>query len=825
MCLEKFLIMKISYNWLKDYINIDLPPKEVADILTAIGLEIKKVEKYESVKGGLEGLVVGKVLTCEKHPQADKLSLTTVDIGGKVLPIVCGAPNVAEGQKVVVAPVGVTIYPIEGEPIKMKKAKIRGAVSEGMIVAEDEIGVGTNHDGIIVLDDNAEVGKPAKEYFDIYEDWIFEIDLTPNRQDAMSHFGVARDLYVYLKTNTDLDVELKLPDISDFQIDNEDLTIPVQVNKPEAAPRYSGITFTNLEVKESPKWLQNRLKAIGQKPINNVVDITNYVLHEIGHPLHAFDADKIKGKKVVVDTVENGTEFTLLDGKTIELTDKDLMICDAEHTPMCIGGVMGGLNTGVKEETKNVFLESAFFNPVWIRKTAKRYGISTDASYRFERGVDINGTLWALKRAATLIKKYAGGKISSQIQDFYPNPIDAFDTELSYSQLDKLVGIKLNRYLVKNILEDLEIAIVEETDEKLKLKVPTYRYDVRREADVIEEIIRIYGYNNFPESKKLKVELFYQEEDPTFKYQYQITDYLVGRGFTEIMSLSLTKEDYYQGLTTYSPDKLVRLYNPLSKDLAVMRQTMLFGGLEAIIRNINNQNPNLSLFEFGKIYYVQNPQASGVEKYAEKSRLALWSTGFTSEENWITKPTKADYFYLKSELEGIFKKLGFNIDDFKTQTVENELFNYATEYKLNDKTIAILGSVNIKILRNFEIEQEVFFAEIDFDRILELIPPTPQFKAIPKYPKVRRDLSMLLDKNIPFQKVKEVVQSVNKGLIKEVNIFDVYESDKLPEGKKSYAISIIMQSENKTLKDKEIDKLIKKIIYNLENKLGAQIRK
>ncbi len=815
--------MKISYNWLKDYINIDLDPFEVANILTFIGLEVTKTEKYQSIPGGLEGLIVGKVLTCEKHPRADKLSITTVDIGNKVLPIVCGAPNVAAGQKVIVAPVGITIYPTNGEPIQMKKIKIRGEISEGMIVAEDEIGLGTNHEGIIVLPDSAQIGKPAKEYFDIYEDWIFDIDLTPNRQDAMSHYGVARDLYAYLKTNTDLNVELKLPDVNEFKIDSTEFPIEIQVANQEACPRYSGLTFKNLQIKPSPKWMQERLKAIGQKPINNVVDITNYVLHEIGQPLHAFDADKIKGNKIIVDTVKNGTPFVLLDGKEIKLTDKDLMICDGEHTPMCIGGVMGGLHSAVTENTKNLFLESAFFNPTWIRKTSKRHQISTDASYRFERGTDINATTWALKRAALLLKKYANAKITSEISDIYPNPINSFDVTLRYEQLDKIIGKKLDRDTVKNILEDLEIMIISENEEKLNLKVPTYRYDVRREADIIEEIIRIYGYNNIT-TKERKIKIIEQPTNIANEYRFKIAKYLASRGFNEIMALSITKEDYYENLPSFPKEKRVKIHNPLSKELTVMRQTMLFGALEAILLNINRKNPNLKFFEFGKVYFKIADKGSVDDKYKETYKIAITTTGLVYEPNWKSPAKKTDFFFLKSETEALFKYLGFDIENLTIKETNWEIFNYGIEYQINNKPLAQLGSVSNSILKKMEIKQEVFYSEIDFELLMQYLPEKPQYKEIPKYPKVRRDIAILIDKNIKFADIKKVIKDTDKRLIKNINIFDVYESEKLPPNTISYAISIILQDEQKTLTDKQIDKIMKKIIYNLQKKFNIQLR-
>ncbi len=814
--------MKISYNWLKDYLNIDMPAEELSKILTEIGLEVSKVEKYESIKGGLEGLVIGKVLTCEKHLQADKLSVTTVDVGEKILPIVCGAPNVAANQKVVVAVVGTTLYDDE-KPFEIKKAKIRGEVSEGMICAEDEIGLGTAHDGIMVLDENAQIGTKAADYFDIYNDYVFEIDLTPNRPDAISHFGVARDLYAYLKINTNQDLELKLPDISAFTVDNTDLDIDIDIKNYEACPRYSGLSLSNLEVGESPEWMQNRLKAIGCKPINNVVDITNYVLHEIGHPLHAFDVEKIKGNKIIVDTTPKDTPFLTLDEQEIKLSEKDLMICDAEHTPMCIGGVFGGFESGVKDETKAIFLESAFFNPVWIRKSAKRHTLNTDASYRFERGVDANNCLWTLKRAALLMKEIAGAKITSEIKDIYPNEMPEFDVELSFAQLNKIVGIELEKSKIKEILEVLEIKIVEENDEKLQLKVPTYRFEVRREADIIEEIIRIYGYNKIPLSDKIETSVFVQEKNISEAKKQVVGRFLSSNSFYEIMSFSLLNGQIYEDVDAFDNSSAVTVKNPLSKELETMRQSLVFGALDAVQRNVNNQNPNLKFFEFGSVYFNTNADVFD-KKYQQHQRLALTVTGLKDKVNWKTEQKFSDFYTIKSYAESILKILGFDVDKFNKIEISNDMYKYGLEYKLGKQSIVKFGAIGRKLLKKYGIEQEVFFAEIEWNAVIGMLPKAKQFANIVKFPRVKRDLALLIDKSVKYSEIEKIAYQVDKKLVKEVNIFDLYEGEKIAEGKKSYAITVWLHSEDKTLTDKQIKKIIDKLIYQYQNKLGAEIR-
>jgi phenylalanyl-tRNA synthetase beta chain len=814
--------MKISYNWLKDYLNINLSVEELSEILTEIGLEVSKIEKYESIKGGLEGLVIGKVLTCEKHPNADKLSVTTVDIGTKVLPIVCGAPNVAAGQKVVVATVGTKLYAGD-EEWEIKKSKIRGEVSEGMICAEDEIGLGNDHEGIMVLDDNVQTGIPAKDYFDIYTDTVFEIDLTPNRPDAISHYGVARDLYAYLKLNTNLDIELKLPDISDFKIDNTNLNIDVEVRNTEACPRYTGLTLTNLKTKESPQWMQNRLKAIGLKPINNLVDITNYVLHEIGHPLHAFDADKIQGQKIIVSTVKPGTKFATLDEREIELTDKDLMICDANLTPMCIGGVMGGIESGIQENTKSVFLESAFFNPVWVRKTAKYHTISTDASYRFERGVDPNNCLWALKRCATLMKQLAEGKISSEIKDIYPEKINNWKTQLTFSHLEKLSGIKLDKDIIKKILNLLEIKITEENEEGYKLEVPTYRFEVRREADIIEEILRIYGYNRIPLPEKIETTVLIQKKTNFEQIKNKIAHLLTSRGFYEIMTFSLLNSNIYNHIDSDETYSHIMMHNPLSKELDTMRLSLIFGALDSVSRNIKYGNPNLKFFEYGSTYFKKNKEKFE-EKFVQKYNLSLCITGQKETTSWKSTDNLVDFYTLKGYAELVLKAMNYDRKIFKVEESSNKIFKYCLNYYLNNQLVLTLGAVSRKFKKIYEIDQEVYFAEFQWDYLLEKIPEHKQFKELAKYPKVSRDLALLLDKNIKYEEVEKVARETDKKILKKITIFDVYEGKNLPENKKSYALNFVIQDENKTLTDKVVNKLMNKLMNNFKQKLNAEIR-
>lgn len=814
--------MKISYNWLKDYLNIDLPAAQVAAHLTELGLEVGKTEFYQSVKGGLEGLVIGHVLTCKKHENSDHLNVTTVDVGsGTILPIVCGAANVAAGQKVIVATVGTVLYDSD-EPWEIKKAKIRGEVSEGMICAEDEIGLGHSHEGIMVLPDTAVVGTKAKDFFDVYEDYVFEVDITPNRQDAFSHFGVARDLWAFLTLHSNLKLELNLPKVDDFKQDDDILNIDIEILNNEACPRYSGVTLTGLQIQQSPVWMQNRLKAIGLKPINNLVDVTNYVLLEIGHPLHAFDADKIAGNKIVVTTVKQDTKFVALDERELKLTTEDLMICDANHTPMCMGGVMGGLESAINAGTSKVFIESAFFNPVWIRKSAKRHQMSSDSSYRFERGVDPNNGIWALKRAALLMKEMGGGKVSSSIKDVYPHPINNFKVELTFKQLRKIAGFDIDLVMLEKILELLEIKILNTTNELLLVEVPTYRYEVRSECDVIEDVLRIYGYNNLPMSEFFAPVSFVQEQNKTEVNRIKVSDFLTSNGFYETMSFSLVDGEIYDKLEGFDKNASITLQNPLSKKLDTMRQSLIFGALDAVARNINFQNSSLKLFEFGSVYHNTNAQIFE-HKYVQKYILSLTVTGLKNQPNWITTAKESDFYTLKSYAESVLKLLNVNKGSLKISETDDAPFKYGLEYKINGKILLKIGAVNRKTLKYFDIEQDVFFAEIDWHMLNEISDTTKFFTEMVKFQKVKRDLSMFIDSNVKYSEIEQIALQSDK-LIKEVNIFDVYEGKNIPTGKKSYAISFYLLDETKTLTDEEIEQVVNKLIKNYKEKVGAEIR-
>ncbi len=811
--------MKISYNWLKNYVNTDLTAEEVAKILTNTGLEVEGIEQFESVKGGLDGLVIGKVTSCKKHPNADKLSVTTVDVGtGKELPIVCGAPNVAEGQKVVVATVGTTLYSGD-EEFKIKKAKMRGEPSEGMICAEDEIGLGTSHDGIMVLENSAVTGTPAREYFNIETDTVFEIGLTPNRIDGASHIGTARDLAAILKT------ELVKPSVKEFKADNHNLPIEIIVEDKNACPRYTGVTVTNVKVNPSPEWLQNRLKAIGLNPINNIVDISNFVLHETGQPLHFFDADKVEGNKVIIKMLPEGTPFITLDEVERKLSSQDLMICNANNG-MCIAGVFGGIKSGVTENTKNIFIESAHFNPVYVRKTAKRHDLHTDASFRFERGSDPNNTKYALKRAALLLKEIAGGEISSEIVDIYPDPVSDYKVELTFKNMKRLIGKEIEKEVVKDILESLDIKIINENDEKLGLEVPTYRVDVRREADVIEEVLRIYGYNNIEISEHVNSSLSYSPKPDKEKIQNNISDMLTANGFNEIMCNSLTKADYYNELESYKADKLVKIFNPLSNDLNVMRQTLLFGGLESIIYNRNRRNQDLKLYEFGNCYYLNGSESEEpLEKYDEEKHLALFITGNKTEENWIIKEEPTSFFTLKTHVENILDRLGFDLNQITSEEYSSDILTEGLKLEFNQKELVHFGILNKKLLKSFDIDTNVYFAEFAWDNVIKLSAKNNiRYTEVSKYPEVRRDLALLLDKPVKFSNIKELAYKTERKLLKKVSLFDVFEGEKLEANKKSYAVSFILQDENKTLTDKQIDKIINNFIRVFEKELNAQIR-
>jgi len=799
--------MKISYNWLKEFIDTDKTPEEISTILTGTGLEVESLEKVQAIPGGLEGLVIGHVKESIDHPNSDHLHITKVDVGtGEDLQIVCGASNVAAGQKVVVAVVGATVYPMEGQHFKINKSKIRGEVSEGMICAEDEISLGTSHEGIMVLDEDAVPGTLAKHYFKINDDYLYEIGLTPNRADAASHLGIARDIAAFLKIN------IKKPDVSAFKVDNTSRTIPVVVENPQAAPRYSGVTISGIEIKESPKWLKERLAVIGVRSINNVVDVTNYVLHDLGQPLHAFDADKIKGGKIVVRNTTEGTNFRTLDEVDRKLSADDLMICDAEG-PMCIAGVFGGADSGVSASTTSIFLESAYFNSVSVRKTAKRHGLKTDSSFRFERGTDPDMTVFALKRAALLIKEVAGGHISSEIVDLYPVPVAPFDVEVTYRNIDRLIGQQIPHEEIKAIIAALDIKIVNETVDGLSLQVPPYRVDVTRDVDVIEEILRIYGYNNIYIPTQIRASLNTSIRPDKDAVQNQLADILTANGFNEILSNSLTKSVYSSDL-----DTAVKILNPLSSDLDVMRQGMVFSGLEAIARNQNRKNPDLKLYEFGKVYSLKD------DKYNETQRLAIFITGNNTTEAWNQKAKTASFYNLKAVVDGIIERL--NIKDFTVEDSTCSKLGYGLQYMRGNKQLVKFGSVAASALKKVDVDKEVFYADFNFDLIINLARKNKiVFQDISKFPAVRRDLSMLIDKNVSFGTLKSIAQKTERKLLKEVNVFDVYEGDKLPAGKKSYALSFILEDMEKTLTDKAIDSVMQKIIYNLEKEAGAEIRK
>lgn len=799
--------MKISYNWLKQFINTEKTPQEVSTILTAIGLEVESLDKVQAIPGGLEGLVIGEVKECAQHPNADRLRVTKVDVGsGILLDIVCGAPNVGAGQKVVVATVGCEIHPTEGEPFKIGKSKIRGEVSEGMICAEDEIGLGKSHDGIMVLPSEAVIGTLAKDYFNLPDDFLYEIGLTPNRADAASHLGVARDLAAFLKQ------EIIIPAVDAFKIANTSNAIKVEVIDEDAAPRYSGLTISGITVQESPKWLKEKLAVIGIRSINNVVDVTNYVLHDLGQPLHAFDADEIAGGKVIVQKCTEGTKFKTLDGIDRTLSADDLMICDSEK-PMCIAGVFGGTSSGVKETTKNIFLESAYFNAVSVRKTSKRFALKTDASFRFERGTDPEITVYALKRAALLIQEVAGGEITSEIFDHYPNPVAPFEVELTFEHVQKLIGVAIPKEEITSIIKALSIEVVKATETQLTLKVPTYRVDVTRPVDVIEEVLRIYGYDNIEIPQKVNASLNVSPKPDKEALQHSIADMLTSKGYFEILSNSLTKSSYSADLTT-----AVKILNPLSSDLDVMRQSMLFSGLEAVSYNQNRKNADLKLYEFGKTYQISNG------KYQEKNHLAIFLGGKVEAEQWNQTAKATSFYNLKAAVDAILKKL--NISNLQSDEIQNPAFAYGVQYRRGPKVLVEFGAVSNQSLKTADLAKSaVFYADFNWDMILMLVKNNKiSYKEVSKFPAVRRDLSMLLDKNVKFEDLKRIALKTEKSLLKEVNVFDVYEGDKLPENKKSYALSFILQDEEKTLTDQQIDAIMQKLIGNFGKETGAEIR-
>jgi phenylalanyl-tRNA synthetase beta chain len=816
--------MKLSYNWLSEYVDCTMPPEELAQILVDIGLEVEGMETIHSIEGGMEGFVTGEVKTCAKHHNADKLSVTMVDIGiGRDLHIVCGAPNIAAGQKVVVATIGTIIYKGE-ESFEIKKAKIRGEESEGMICAEDELGIGESHAGILVLDADTMVGMKASEFFKVEKDTVYEIGLTPNRIDSGSHYGASRDLAAFLSQK--IPVKSRKPFVDEFRTDSRNLSIDVVIENSEACPRYAGVTLSGVEVKPSPEWLQKRLKSIGLNPINNIVDVTNFVLHELGQPLHAFDADQIKGGKIVVKCLDEGTSFITLDGVEHKLSSEDLMICNMEEG-MAIGGVFGGLHSGINEQTSKIFIESAYFNPVSVRKTAKRHGLSTDASFHFERGTDPNMVLFALKRAALLIKEVGGGSITSEIIDRYPKPVADFIVEASWERMFSLIGKKIDKSIVKQILSSLEIVVEQEEDDKLVFRVPPYHVDVKKEADIVEEILRIYGFNNIEFPDKVNTVLSYTPRPDKEKIINTISDYLSAMGFAEIMSNSLTKSSYYEKCDSFPGSKLVHIINPLSNDLNGMRQTLFFGGMEAILFNSNHKNPNLKMYEFGNVYLLGKGTADeSLSKYSEAQHLALFITGNVNEQSW-TNPEKVTSFYtLRAAVSFILDKLGITESTIKSEEFESDIFAEALRYKVQGKVLVEYGIVSKHWLTSFDLKNPVYYADIHWDLVMKLLNEIKiLYKEIPKYPDVRRDLSLMVDEGTKFADLKRLAFETGKTLLRRVDLFDVYMGDQVEKGKKSYTLSFILQDPSKTLTDQEIDKIMNSIAKAYSEKLSAVIRK
>ena len=820
--------MNISYNWLKEFIELPLDPQQTADALTSIGIETGGVEEVQSIKGGLKGIVTGKVLTCIEHPNSDHLHITTVDLGtGEPVQIVCGAPNVDAGQYVIVATVGTVLYDGE-ESFTIKRSKIRGVESFGMICAEDEIGIGKGHDGIIVLKDSPTPGTPAAEYFGIKNDYVIEVDITPNRIDAASHYGVARDLAAYLKRNG-YDASLTKPSVEGFAIDTTDGdAVKVVVENTEAAPRYAGLTIKGVTVKESPDWLKQRLNTIGVRPINNIVDITNYILHETGQPLHCFDVKEIAGNTVVVKTLPEGTPFVTLDGVERKLSDKDLMICN-QNEGMCIAGVFGGLKSGVTETTTDIFLESAYFNPTCIRKSARRHGLNTDASFRFERGVDPNTTVYVLKRAAMLVKELAGGEITGDIIDIYPEIIAPYPVTLTYNRVNSLIGKEISEDIVKEILSSLEIEIVSEENGTLELKVPTYRVDVRRDCDVIEDILRIYGYNNVEITESVHSNLSNKSVADEQHSRYNtIANELTGCGFNEILNNSLTKTSYYKDLTSFPESNCVKVMNPLSSDLGVMRQTLLFGGLESVAYNINRRNADLKFYEFGNCYSYNaeaDTEKGVLAPYSEEYRMGMWITGNEVANSWAQKDIQTSFFMLKGYVENVLTRLGMK-GKYTTEQTSDDIYSTVLVYKTRGgKEIGKAGIISKNILRKFDIETEVYFAEFNFAMLCkESVKTKTTYSELSKFPPVKRDLALLVDTSIKFSEIEKIARESERKLLKEVSLFDVYEGRNLEAGKKSYAVSFILQDTEKTLADKQIDAVMNKIITNLENKVGAKLR-
>lgn len=820
--------MNISYKWLKEYVDFNLSPDEVCKALTSTGLEVAGLEEVQSIKGGLKGLYVGKVLTCEMHPNSDHLHVTTVDLGHEQpSQIVCGAPNVAAGQKVIVADIGCVLYDGDNE-FTIKKSKLRGVESFGMICAEDEIGVGSSHDGIIVLPEDAPVGQPAAEYYNLESDWLIEIDITANRADALSHWGVARDLYAWLVRNG-YETKLHRPSCDEFVVDNNSLPISVDIKNTEACRRYACVSLTDCEVKESPDWLKNKLTTLGLRPINNIVDITNYIMMAYGQPLHCFDADMVVGHKIIVKDKNEGKKFITLDGEEHTLSEHDLAICNAED-PMCIAGVFGGKGSGTYDSTRHVVLESAYFHPTWIRKSARRHGLSTDASFRFERGIDPDGVVYALKQAAILCKQLAGGKISMDICDVYPNPIESPVVELSYDYVNSLIGKNIPAEIVKSIVESLEMKILNEDNSSLTLKVPAYRVDVQRPCDVVEDILRIYGYNNVEIPTQLKSSLVIKgEEDQKYKLENIIAEQLVGCGFKEIMNNSLTKSAYYEDLNKYPASNLVNIMNPLSSDLNVMRQTMLFGGLESIAYNANRKNANLRFFEFGNIYLFDEAKKNEddpMQAYNEEHHLALWLSGKRVEGSWIHPNEDSSFYELKAYVNNVLSRVGVAQGMLVQKSSDNDIFSKGiTLENRGGKTIVDMGVLNKKLQVKMGIDSPVYYAEINWNGLMKMIKKGKVlFSPISKYPSVSRDLALLIDKDVDFATIEQIARQSERKLLKRVELFDVYEGKNLPAGKKSYAVNFILQDEQKTLNDKQIDAIMQKMIQNLKKQIGAELR-
>lgn len=822
--------MDISYNWLKRYLTTDLPAERVAEILTDIGLEVEGFSKIETIRGGLAGVVVGEVLTCEDHPDSDHLHITTVDVGGEApLQIVCGAPNCRQGLKVLCATVGSVLYPNGGEEeFKIKRSKIRGVESLGMLCAEDELGIGEDHAGIMELPSDAPVGMTAREYLHIEDDYLISIGLTPNRIDAASHIGVARDLAAYLRSRGDENARVILPSVDGFKVDSHALSIEVEVENSLAAPRYAALTVRNCKIAPSPDWLQNELRAAGIHPKNNLVDITNYVLFELGQPLHAFDADKIDGGRVVVKTCPEGTPFVTLDGVERKLTSEDLMICSATR-PMCIAGVYGGLDSGISDTTVNVFLESAYFHPVWIRKTAKRFGLNTDASFRFERGIDPDIQVYALKRAAMLMKELAGGEISSEIIDINPTPAKPFVFDISLERTNRLIGKDIPEETVRTILAALEVEILDERDGVLTVAVPPYRVDVQREADLIEDILRIYGYNNVEIPEHVNSTLSYAPKPDRSKLINAASDFLSSNGYTEIMSNSLTKGAYYEGLKAYGAENCVKIMNPLSADLNVMRQTLLFNALEAVELNANRRNGDLRIYEFGNCYSYDASRISeqnALAPYRETCRLSMTVTGLATPLSWNTKAGQASFFTLRAMVEKLLRRFGIDINDLKCETLESDLFADAVSLSQGGKELLQMGVVAPALRRRFDLRQDVFFMEMDFDQLMKMTRKHKiAFEELSKFPEVRRDLALLVDRDIKFSRLRNIAFSTEKRLLKSVSLFDVYEGDKLPAGKKSYALSFVLEDKSQTLTDKQIERVMTSLQVQFEKQVGAEIRK